>query len=431
VRSAWRDSLYLRLVLVLLISLGASFGTMYLLFQYHLERAGSDNFARIISAQIRLAEEVLESRGLSGLQQLGDYRVAARPTVVMPDSHADHTPPGFLERLRHDLSLDLRRPVAVQATVRPMRGLWVNLHPAHKPVAWLFLPAPKPHPPPENSLSLSMLVGFVVFFAGGMLLLWTLQRPLKKLSKALQTVGNHEGRQSFSKLPVGGGGIVTTLSQRYNEMVERLDQHDRERSVMLAGIAHDLRTPITRLRLLTELANIDRRNEFTRNLDTVEGIVNQFLAFARGSEGEQSEVRDLATFVEEVAAPYLDRGLVVEADFPPRSVTIRPHALHRALVNLIENAFEYAGAPVTLHVGIGSAGVRLAVIDGGSGIREDELDAAMRPFARLEKARGGQGHSGLGLVIAQKISEEHGGRLTLANRAEGGLVAEILLSLKK
>jgi two-component system, OmpR family, osmolarity sensor histidine kinase EnvZ len=419
--NSWGHSLYGRLVLALLIALGASFGTMYVLFQSHMEVSGESNAARIISVQIRMVEALLQTRSTAELPALGGLRVAASPSGAAPSS------PRQLERamrIRRDLSEELGRPVAVEAVARPIPGLWVDLRPRGKPMQWLYLPSPKVHRYREDSLAFSMVVGFLVFFVGGVLLLWQIQRPLKRLSHALESVGHNP---SFEKLPVGGGGITRILSLRYNEMVDRLNQLESDRSVMLAGIAHDLRTPIARMRLITELAQTDRRAEFTHNLDNIERIVDQFLTYARGSEGEKSEVCDLGSFVEEVASIYAGRGVDTRHSGEECPATIRPNALRRALINLIENAIEYARPPITVECSQKDGETAIYIRDSGDGIPEADLASAIRPFSRLDPSRGGQGHCGLGLVIAKKIIDEHSGVLSLSNLDGGGLQAQIRL----
>ncbi|MGO9444745.1 MAG: ATP-binding protein [Thiobacillaceae bacterium] len=421
--NSWWNSLYVRLVLALLVAMGASFGTMYALFQSHMEVSGESNAARIISAQIRMVEALLQTRSSDKLPVLGGLRVAASPSGTAPTNHRQLD---RAMRIRGDLSEELGRPVAVEPVVRPAPGLWVDLRPMGKPKQWLFLPAPKAHRYREDSLALSMIVGFLVFFVGGVVLLWQIQRPLKRLSHALESVGHNP---SFAKLPVGGGGITRILSLRYNEMVDRLKQLESDRSVMLAGIAHDLRTPIARMRLITELAQTDRRAELTHNLNNVERIVEQFLTYARGSEGEQSEVCEMGSFIEEVASPYAAQGVATQRSGEECPVMIRPNALRRALINLIENAVEYGRPPITVELLQEDHEISIRIRDRGDGIPEADLASAIRPFSRLDPSRGGQGHCGLGLVIAKRIVDEHSGTLSLSNHADGGLQAEIRLPL--
>jgi two-component system osmolarity sensor histidine kinase EnvZ len=196
---------------------------------------------------------------------------------------------------------------------------------------------------------------------------------------------------------------------------------------MLAGVSHDLRTPITRLRLLVELAQGSRNSEMLQNLDDIGRITEQFLDYARGNNNEAFERRDLALFVEEVAAPYGAEGVSVTGAQDDIVLPLRANSLRRALVNLIENAIEYGKAPISVRTFQADGAVSIAVEDSGSGIDPELISYALRPFSRLDHSRGGKGHCGLGLGIAAKIAEEHHGRLELSNSTSGGLVAAIHL----
>jgi two-component system osmolarity sensor histidine kinase EnvZ len=332
--------------------------------------------------------------------------------------------PEALASLRQALTEELGREVELVPVQAPGGGFWLSLQVDAGQPGWMFFPAHHPHSRPHRSDSMltALLVGFAVFFAGGLALLWQVQRPLKRLGEALEAVG-----QSTRpiRLPLLGAGETRALAQRYNDMVERLQSYEEDRATMLAGVAHDLRTPITRLRLIVELGGGARSGEVLGNLADIERITEQFLVYARSSDDEASEERDLDLFVQEVAAPYADRGVTTrcEAGGPP--VAMRTTSLRRALVNLIENALEYGALPVTVGTGCHDGHVRIAVEDAGVGIPADQIARAVRPFTRLDSSRGGKGHCGLGLVIAARVAEAHGGALELRSRDGGGFVAEI------
>ncbi|MDD5404409.1 MAG: ATP-binding protein [Sulfuricella sp.] len=417
------DSLYARLTLVLLVALGASFATMYWLFLSHLEDTRNNNFARSLAAQISLAEALLRTRPASGFPAIAGIRIA-RSAPAQPATLAAETA-RRLTFLEARLSEELRRKVEVVASREPVNGLWITLRakPSEAP-QWMFFPMPRPHTRLGDPLLRVLLVGFTVFFAGGMLLLWRIQRPLKRLGKALESVGQ---TNRLVALPVSGIGEIRILGERYNEMVERLRRHEEDRATMLAGVSHDLRAPITRLRLLVELAQGPRSGEMLRNLDDIGRITEQFLDYARGDNNEAPEQRDLSLFVEEVAAPYAAEGVSVIRSESDITLPLRASSLRRALVNLIENAIEYGGPPITIETFRAEGEAIIAVEDRGSGIDPDLISYALRPFSRLDHSRGGKGHCGLGLVIATRIAEQHHGRLELRNRAGGGLVAAIHL----
>ena len=416
------SSLYVRLVLVFLIALGASFATMYFLFLTHLEETRNNNFAHSIVNQIRLVEQLLHSSSAASLPSLNGIKLAQSPPQSLAPPDAEIT--RRLPFLNHQLNNELDRATKILPQTNPERGIWINLNSPLNQPQWLFIAMNKHEPRPGGPLLPALIVGFTVFLGGGMLLLWQIQRPLKQLGKALELVG--ESRE-LTMLPVSGAGEIRLLSHRYNSMVERLQQYEEDRSTMLAGVAHDLRTPITRLRLLTELAQTPRSDEMQQNLDDIERITEQFLVYARGNDDEEIEPRSLFLFIEEVAAPYAGKGVSIVCEQQDIVIPIQPNSLRRALINLIENAIEYGSPPVTVRLSKEGDMIAIAIEDTGDGIPQNLISRALRPFTRLDSARGGKGHCGLGLGIATKIAEAHQGRLELRNRTNGGFAATIFL----
>ncbi len=416
------DSLYARLALVLLVALGASYGTMYFLFLAHLEETRNANIARFVAQRVQLIEELLDSRPDAELPPLSGLRIAEKPPAAEGRIPAETL--RFVTQLRAHLAAEMEHKIELVPVLRPAPGLWIRLRRPSTSGQWLLMPMPPVRSNRGASLRLVMLVGFGVFFAGGMILLWQIQRPLKRLGRALETVG-HSPR--LDKLPRAGVGEIRILGERYNDMVERLHRYEEDRATMLAGVAHDLRSPITRLRLLLELGPGSRSGEMLQNIDDIERITEQFLVYARGSDDEPVEERDAGLFVEEVAAPYREQGVSVVCEQQDLLVAVRANSLRRTLINLIENALEYGRSPVVVRVARLSGSVAIAVEDAGDGIDPEQMAQALRPFSRLDSSRSGKGHCGLGLVIAAKIAEEHQGRLQLRNSAGGGFVAEILL----
>lgn len=415
-------SLYAHLTLVLLIALGASFATMYFLFLSHLEDTRNSNFARSLVAQVQLVEELLRTRSATELPAIAGIRIAR--TAPSPASNPDSETARRLPLLKGRLSEELHRNVEVVAATNPVTGLWINLSPTADQMQWMFIPTLKPHSRSGDPLLRVLLVGFAVFFAGSMALLWRIQRPLKRLGNALEMVGQPRG---LATLPVTGTGEIRILAERYNDMVERLHRYEEDRATMIAGVAHDLRSPLTRLRLLVELTQGPRIGEMLQNVDDIERITEQFLDYARGNNEERIEQRDLDLFVEEVAAPYAEQGVSIVGEKSNVVLSMRSNSLRRALLNLIENAIEYGRPPVTVRISREGKHVSIAVEDAGDGIDPGQISRALRPFSRLDSSRGGKGHCGLGLVIVSKIAEEHGGELELRNLDGRGFVAAIRL----
>ena len=224
-----------------------------------------------------------------------------------------------------------------------------------------------------------------------------------------------------------------------------------ERALLLAGISHDLRTPLSRLRMEIEMsvANETARAGMEEDIEEMDRTVGQFLDFARPTETIAAAPVDVAALLADIAGRYGRRlagadqpegrrtprsggpeqseGLGGAQHFPATVTQISPAALRRAVVNLIENALRHGGEPVELSLATEGREIVIAVLDRGPGIPPDQIARLKQPFARGEKARTGAGGAGLGLAIVERIVRTAGGRLELAPRAGGGLAARIRL----
>lgn len=412
------DSLYLRLALVLLAALVAGFATMFWVFHSHLEENRLPHHG--LGTQIRLIEELLRVRpdaditGLTGFTILSSENLPA--TLPVETDEREFMAMKLLSR-EIDRPVDARRNAASP-------GLWIRLDlPDPK---WVFI-APPHRPQGIEPWAWGLLVAFGIILLGGMALLWRVQVPLRKLEHAL---GNTLPGEQFKPLRLSGPREVLSLAEQFNQMMNRLQRHDEDRNVMLAGVAHDLRAPITRMRLQLETGFWPEvRPAMERNLDSVEAIVNQFILFARGGRDEALAEHDLAAFIAEVLAPYEDRGVVIPEleDGEWISADIRPDGLRRALCNLVDNALEYGAPPIQVSLSRVNDKVIITVEDAGPGIPLEQRSQALRPFSRLDQARTNQGHCGLGLAIVARVVEDHDGELLLGTSTAGGLRVELVL----
>ena len=261
--------------------------------------------------------------------------------------------------------------------------------------------------PPPPMLLLLALVGAVVM-TGVLYLLLDVARPLQKLEDAVSRVGEDNDRDP---VPEQGAPEVRRLSRRFNAMVRRLAEGQRERATMLAGIAHDLRAPLTRLqfRLSMPKLDADERTRCQSDLAALERITGQFLLFAGSGEREECVDCPLDQWLAETVAgqPRDQLKLELSAIHAP----IRPVALGRAVSNLVDNAFSYGNTPVVIRLIRTGAEVVIEVWDQGQGIPNSEWERALQPFQRLDSARGRQGHCGLGLAIVNHVVRTHAGRI--------------------
>ncbi len=281
------------------------------------------------------------------------------------------------------------------------------------------------------------LIFTVVFLALTLALLcvWAtraLTAPLARLAGAAEAFGT---RDDHVALPEAGPEEVLAVSRALDRMRSRVRRLIDDRTQMLAAISHDLRTPITRLRLRAEFVEDEGARAATlRDLDQMNGLVEAALSFVRDGQirdaGNHGLV-DLASVVQTVCDGFSDIGAPVSVE-RSRHVLVRGHPdeLLRAFTNLVDNAVKYGGE-ARLSMEGSPRGVRVRVVDSGPGIPEAEREAMLQPFVRGDRSRNLNAASGfgLGLSIVQAIVEAHDGRLTLENRPEGGLCAAVELPL--
>jgi two-component system osmolarity sensor histidine kinase EnvZ len=269
---------------------------------------------------------------------------------------------------------------------------------------------------------------------GAWLIVFRITRPLKALQLAAQKVGAGE---TPPRLDERGPTELATVATAFNQMSADLAQIDQDRALILAGVSHDLRTPLTRLRMGIEMsADEDLREGMTADIEEMDKTIGQFLDFARSEGGEAPQPTDIPALLGDVASQYRRRGFTVEvsaavAQEPTfgTGLALRPQALRRAVSNLIDNALRHAGAesPVELALSAAAGEFLIEVRDRGPGIPPQDVERIKRPFARLEAARSNTTGAGLGLAIVERIARSHNGRLELLPRPGGGLIARLVL----
>ena len=389
------------------------------LLAQRLERAQIAQMGPEVAFNLRLAELALDRLPPEALARLSGLplRVGERPPVS-----ADGGLLRQAEQLRRHLCrrLDPCPPVLPAAARVP--GLWVEVLSPLEPV-WLLAPLgpARRWPPDPLLLGVSLLAGSIS--ATLLFLWWEVRRPLEQLEQALEQVGV----QAPDPVPLApqGAAPVRRLTGHVNAMVRRLAEGERDRATMLAGIAHDLKSPLTRLRLRLGLTRTpeDDRQRAEADLDALERITAQFLLFAGGGDSEPPVLLPLDQWLAELTAALDPADLVL--DLEPIEARIQPTALGRAVGNLVDNALSHGRPPLRLVLRAESGtpadlpSYRLEVWDRGAGIADAAWPQALQPFQRLDQARGGSGHCGLGLAIAARVAAVHGGGLSTERSAEG------------
>ncbi|NKC31750.1 ATP-binding protein [Falsiroseomonas selenitidurans] len=332
-----------------------------------------------------------------------------------------------LDGLRHAPPRFRPREVLIGTNGRPGR-LVVSLR--FPDQGWLNLRLEMPPPRPWHSETFLFAFVLMTLAAGG-LTLWAVRRLTRPVA-ALAAAADRLGRDvNATPLPESGPEEVATAARAFNTMAERIRRFVGDRTQMLAAIGHDLKTPITRLKLRAEfLDDEEQRRKMLADLDEMEAMIAATLAFARDdSTREPSVPVDLVSLCRTVLDETADArpefaDFITYAGPEHLTVTARPGSLKRALANLVGNAVAYGGsAMLRLSPPLGGI-VRIAVEDDGPGVPEADLETVFQPFRRLEASRNREtGGTGLGLPIARNIFRAHGGDVVLRNRPGGGLQA--------
>ena len=295
---------------------------------------------------------------------------------------------------------------------------------------WLNLPSVFPTRTFTGAWLAATLASMLLALLGAWWLQRHIHRPLAQVVGAARQLAQG---QAPAVLPEAGPEEIATVARSFNHMARSLAAADHERALMLAGVSHDLRTPLTKLRLGVEIAGaqIDAplAASMARSIDEMDGIVGQFLQFARSGEAEAPTPASLNDLAQAVAEAQADHGRTVRLALGTLpDVPVRPQALRRALDNLVENAWRHGQPPVVLRTGAGADSVWLEVQDQGPGIGADDIDRMRQPFARGGgTARTGPPGAGLGLAIVERVARSHGGRLELHSAPGAGLRARLVL----
>ncbi len=335
----------------------------------------------------------------------------ARPTPSMP---------GMTPEMREMRDRMMGRPqpsVEMRLAIALRDGRWLNVSTRfHRPpIQW----------PWATSLAYTLATLFTM--AAVWIALSRLTGPLRKLARAAEQLGRGEGGTA---LPEEGPQEVRRLTAAFNQMQARLSRFIAERTRLLAALGHDLRSPLTAMRVRAEMVeDEENRARLIATISEMQEMVESTLSFARGMvTAEASESVDMGTFLERLVSEARATGGRIDLTAPPGLMArIKPVAMRRALRNLIENALRYGGeAQVTLR-GDGDI-LRILIADRGPGIPEDQLERVFDPFVRVEASRSKEtGGTGLGLSIARTVLHAHGGEIGLKNRPGGGLEVDVTL----
>lgn len=429
-------SLLWRIFLLVAVLMLASVTVWSVIFSHFDQQNRARQTAQTVVSIINLTRTALLNAAPSLRKDLLLDLATLEGIRIYPSEPADKTEPledtDVMRLVITDVRLQLGAETRFASAWEGLPGFWVSFRiesaePSERDEFWVMLPAERIIRPHAREWMWWGIAALCLAMLGAYMIVSRLNRPLKAMARAARVVGRGEFPP---RLPESGPAEVADLAHAFNQMSHDLQQLDADRALILAGVSHDLRTPLARLRLGVEMCGADPADvdAMVSDIEDMDRIIGQFLEFSRIDGGEELQATDLAELSDDLAGVYARRGINIPITHPTAATALaRPQALRRAVTNLIENALNYAGSPPELAVGTIDNRPAIHVLDRGPGIPESEIERVKRPFTRLESARTNTKGSGLGLAIVDRIVRGQNGEFRLQARSGGGLDAVIVL----
>ena len=422
--AVWRTTLVISIVLVVSQYLSLAF------FWWNLYLPEMRQHAHYVAVNLSLLRDA-EQQALKNPQALEMHEWIQRSTGIevirdpetFPSLKDKPLAEFFTQELERQLSIELGEKIDVYFEFKP------------KPRLWLYIPSLKDVWVREPLLFFAQYNPFIIIawiigvplmaIVAIVILVRQLNRPLKRLQLAALRVA--KGQHATMLETKRGPSEIRAVNAAFNQMTYDIQQATKDRTVMLAGISHDLRTPLTRLRLTAEImADKDLAEGMILDIQDMDEILEQFISFMRDGSDEALELIDMNQILTEVAAQFSAQTVIEFSPEPLPDILIKRLAIKRMVGNLVNNALRYGKAPIVLSAIQARQQLVLTVRDHGEGIEESQIPDLLQPFVRGEAARTTQG-TGLGLAIVSRIVKIHKGTLDIRNHPDGGL--EVLVSL--
>lgn len=314
------------------------------------------------------------------------------------------------------------KDVTVYFQFKPSPRIWIQTPEMHG--NWVREPL-KTYANYSPELLVGWVVGVPLLSA---IIILILVRQMNRPLRRLQNAANEYSKSGTAPyLDTNHGPLeIRQVNQAFNRMVYTLDQTERERRIMLAGISHDLRTPLTRIRLTAEMLPDEfLREGLVYDVDDMDAILNQFISYMRDGSDEELKDTNINMLLQELVVQFKPLDIQFEMQDVP-IIPARSLSLKRLIANLINNSKRYGAEPIELSAKVENESILITVADHGEGIPADQIEELMQPFVRGDSARTIQG-SGLGLAIVKRIVDIHHGEIQIHNREQGGL--EVIISL--
>ena len=342
----------------------------------------------------------------------------------------------FLQLVVEKISTQLLPGTFVAINHYDIPGVWVSFE-IDGDMFWVVVPRLiRDRPFPWHWIGWGILIA-ILAITGAYISTKRISRPINNLIDAAEKI--RKGH-NVDKLPLDSVTEFRELSEAFNEMTENLSKVSKERQFLLASVSHDIRTPLTRIRLASEMLppnSLSLKESLEEDILEINDILNQFLDFARGFQDEPKIPVNLGKLLKDIQTKHKRMGQIfmlkkknIRTDVPKKLfIDLRPLAFQRCLDNLINNAFFYSKGKVIMEASLLEESFSISIIDNGPGIPEEQKSKLLQPFERVDDARGNTGGSGLGLTIADRIIKAHDGKLELINRPQGGLDAKITIPI--
>ena len=428
-RSAFGQTVFLIGVMLLINQV-----VSYLSVAFYVIKPSTQQISHLVAKQVRLAlpatvtDLELQQAIAAHFQQATQVRVFDEQQALR-EGLAEASYYGYFSQ---QLSDELKQQAEVRISQTDSFIFWVR--PDLEQDLWVRVPLAGLDEASFPLLTFYLLMIGALSVLGGWTLARHLNRPLQKLQQAALQVGRGEFPPPLSEQE--GATEILAVTKAFNYMAQGIRQLEEDRALLMAGVSHDLRTPLTRIRLASEMMSESDawiRDGIINDIEDMNAIIDQFIDYLRHHKQEEPQLLDLNELVRDLvqAEQVQQRQILTYLDPALPLVALRRLAMKRMLNNLLENALRYSEGDIEISTGYERAAkwLYLEVRDHGPGIPEHKMQAMFSPFVQGDEARG-SGGSGLGLAIIKKIVAMHHGEVRLHNHAKGGLVVTVSLPLK-
>lgn len=423
----WPRSLFgrnLLLLLALTVVVQVSIVTVFM----QIQRPRAADLGRMVAAELNTLQATVASippeqreASLVLLDRVGQLRLQASPPTSWIEPKPWSLGSDVIDALRQELAPGME----LRLRSGPDPQVWVHMTVAGKRY-WFTMPGTTL--PQEKARTLAVLLSVALAaltLLVAMLIQRRINRPLREISAAASklSAGTHPER-----LPAYSATELAAVADQFNAMADSLASMETTRAMMLAGISHDIRTPLTKLRLALALSGREDDGALADYINQIDSIVGQFLDFGRSGADESLSDADLNVLIMQLAGEFENRDHPFELALGALpSLPFRPIAMLRVINNLMENAVKYAGIGLEVRTYLEAGHIHIDVLDRGPGLPADQIAYLLRPFTRADSGRAGVSGTGLGLAIVERLVRLHGGRLQLGSRSGGGLKASVVL----